>query len=77
MRIGGGTGALIRALLAHVDEKSILHDPDLTPDTLQRWRDAATCMALHAKFIATYARPFWREAFVIGATTAAKVDSAS
>lgn len=42
--------------------------PDLTPDTLQRWRDAATWMAPHAKFIAAYERPFWREAGLSGRT---------
>lgn len=113
MRIAGGTGALVRALSAYLEDHSIhlmsrvtkmaLRDgtalltatrpdgseycvaamqviaavpprllanvsftPDLNSDTLQRWREAATWMAPHAKFIAIYDRPFWREAGLSG-----------
>ena len=37
------------------------------PDALGRaWRDTPTWMAPHAKYVAVYARPFWREAGLSG-----------
>ncbi len=42
-------------------ERSITFTPPL-PDALARqWREAATWMAPHAKYIAVYDTPFWRE----------------
>jgi len=45
---------------------SIRFDPP-QPDSLQgRWLDTATWMAPHAKYIATYPTPFWRQAGLSG-----------
>ena len=46
-------------------------DPVLEPGTLERWRNAATWMAPHAKFFALYRRPFWREAGLSGTAQSA------
>jgi len=113
MRIVGGTGALIRALSAYLEDHrihlrsrvtgmalcdgtalltgarpdgseyrvaakqviaavpprllaTVSFTPDLGPDTLRRWHEAPTWMAPHAKFVAVYERPFWREAGLCG-----------
>jgi monoamine oxidase len=42
-----------------------LHPP-MDPATDLRWRETPTWMAPHAKFIATYDRPFWRAAGLSG-----------
>lgn len=35
--------------------------PRLPPELSQKWRATATWMASHAKYVAVYERPFWRE----------------
>ncbi len=42
--------------------QNILADPPWPADLLQRWNKSATWMAPHAKFIAAYDKPFWRDA---------------
>jgi monoamine oxidase len=113
MRIVGGTGALVRALSAYLEDgrihlrsrvteialcegtallkvalvngseyqvaarqviaavpprllATVSFAPELNQATLRRWHEAATWMAPHAKFVAVYQRPFWREAGLCG-----------
>lgn len=40
--------------------------PAIEPIMVRHWHEAATWMAPHAKFIALYERPFWREAGLSG-----------
>ncbi len=40
--------------------------PGVEQSTAQRWKETATWMAPHAKFLAIYDRPFWREAGLSG-----------
>lgn len=40
--------------------------PAVEEDVARRWRDAPTWMAPHAKFVACYHRPFWRDAGLAG-----------
>lgn len=42
-------------------EASVLWSPALGSATARRWRDTPTWMAPHAKFIAVYPHPFWRD----------------
>jgi monoamine oxidase len=53
--------ALPPRLLAHVS-----FTPAIESTTMQRWHQTATWMAPHAKFMALYDRPFWREAGLSG-----------
>lgn len=50
-----------RLLAARVD-----FAPTLDIETLQLWRQTATWMAPHAKFLAVYERPFWRQSGLSG-----------
>jgi monoamine oxidase len=45
---------------------TVTFDPALGPGTRERWQQAATWMAPHAKFFALYDAPFWREAGLSG-----------
>ncbi|USQ74622.1 FAD-dependent oxidoreductase (plasmid) [Roseomonas mucosa] len=45
---------------------ALVFAPSLPSAVARRWRDAATWMAPHAKFLALYDRPFWREAGLSG-----------
>lgn len=47
-------------------ESTLTFDPALEPATRERWQQAATWMAPHAKFFALYDVPFWREASLSG-----------
>jgi monoamine oxidase len=49
--------ALPPRLLGH----AMSFTPELSADTLHRWRNTPTWMAPHAKFFALYDRPFWRK----------------
>ena len=52
---------VLLALPPRLIESTIAFEPAL-PETLARqWRDTATWMAPHAKYIAIYDTPFWRE----------------
>lgn len=59
-------GQVILALPPRLLASAITFDPPLEQDTLERWRQAATWMAPHAKFFAVYDAPFWREAGLSG-----------
>ena len=57
----------ILALPPRLIEASIVLDPPVPPLLQSAWRDMPTWMAPHAKFVAQYDRPFWREAGLSGA----------
>lgn len=57
---------LILALPPRLLAEAIAFEPALEGATLLRWREAATWMAPHAKFLALYDRPFWRESGLSG-----------
>ncbi len=44
----------------------ISFQPSIDSATARRWRETATWMAPHAKFLAVYDRPFWRDAGLSG-----------
>lgn len=46
--------------------QSVRADPPWPQETLQAWQRVSTWMAPHAKFVACYERPFWREAGFAG-----------
>jgi len=67
----GGTEALtagrvIAAVPPRLLDASVSFAPTQEPATARRWREAPTWMAPHAKFLAVYDRPFWREAGLSG-----------
>lgn len=71
VRSNGGEETLavhqvIVAMPPRLVEASMAFTPALPPEVTRRWRDAATWMAPHAKFVALYDRPFWREAGLSG-----------
>jgi monoamine oxidase len=57
---------VIAALPPRLLEASIAFEPTIAPATRLRWRDTPTWMAPHAKFVALYDRPFWRDAGLSG-----------
>ena len=57
---------VVAALPPRLLATSVSFTPDVPRVTMQRWRDTPTWMAPHAKFVALYARPFWREAGLSG-----------
>ena len=52
-------------------EASIAFEPPLPPDLAKRWRDTATWMAPHAKYVAIYDAPFWRDQGLSGSARSA------
>ena len=54
------------ALPPRLMEQTIDFTPELPPDVRARWRGTPTWMAPYAKFLATYPRPFWRQAGLSG-----------
>lgn len=54
------------ALPPRLLEATIAFSPALDAATAQNWRDTPTWMAPHAKFVALYDRPFWRDAGLSG-----------
>ncbi len=57
-------GRVLFALPPRLMEKSIAFTPE--PQTRMLWRASATWMAPHAKFLAVYEKPFWRDAGLSG-----------
>jgi monoamine oxidase len=57
---------VIATLPPRLMAEAIRLDPTMDPATAQRWRETPTWMAPHAKFLAIYDRPFWREAGLSG-----------
>jgi monoamine oxidase len=71
VRADGSTGVLafthvIAALPPRLLEATMMFMPALPPSTARRWRATPTWMAPHAKFLARYDRPFWRDAKLSG-----------
>ncbi|MBS0281989.1 MAG: FAD-dependent oxidoreductase [Proteobacteria bacterium] len=57
-------GRVLFALPPRLMERTIAFSPE--PQTRALWRATATWMAPHAKFLAVYETPFWREAGLSG-----------
>lgn len=57
---------VILALPPRLLASSMLFEPALEKRTLDLWSRTATWMAPHAKFVALYDRPFWRDAGLSG-----------
>ncbi|MDP2008120.1 MAG: FAD-dependent oxidoreductase [Rubrivivax sp.] len=53
--------SVILALPPRLLASSLTWQPVLPPDTSRRWAGTPTWMAGHAKLLAVYSRPFWRE----------------
>lgn len=52
---------VLLALPPRLAQQSIRFDPPLPSELARQWQDTATWMAPHAKYVAVYDRPFWRE----------------
>ena len=63
---------VLLALPPRLLESSIEFMPALPPALAQQWRATATWMAPHAKYIAVYDTPFWRERGLSGAARSAR-----
>lgn len=57
---------VLLALPPRLAATAIAFDPPLPGPLLQAWRATSTWMAPHAKYLAVYERPFWREAGLSG-----------
>jgi monoamine oxidase len=55
------------ALPPRLLEATVSFAPALDAQTARRWRDTPTWMAPHAKLVALFERPFWRDAGLSGA----------
>lgn len=58
---------VVLAMPPRLAARSITFDPPLPAATMTGWIETPTWMAPHAKFVAVYDRPFWREAGLSGA----------
>ena len=52
---------VLLALPPRLANRRIAFDPPLEPSLARSWRDTPTWMAPHAKYVAVYDTPFWRE----------------
>ena len=52
---------VLLALPPRLAEERIEFIPALPPELARQWRDTPTWMAAHAKYLAVYEHPFWRE----------------
>lgn len=57
---------VILALPPRLIAATVIFTPDLDAATTSRWRATPTWMAPHAKVLALYERPFWRDAGLSG-----------
>jgi monoamine oxidase len=57
---------VIAAVPPRLLEATVVFTPSQDASTARRWRETPTWMAPHAKFLALYDRPFWREAGLSG-----------
>ncbi|MFK3917899.1 flavin monoamine oxidase family protein [Psychrobacter sp. NPDC078501] len=62
---------VLLALPPRLVEGRIAFQPALPQDLSEQWRETATWMAPHAKYVAVYESPFWRDAGLSGATRSA------
>jgi monoamine oxidase len=58
---------VLLALPPRLAERRIAFDPPLQPALARCWRETPTWMAPHAKYVAVYDTPFWREQGLSGA----------
>lgn len=58
---------VLLALPPRLAERCIAFDPPLAPALARSWRGTPTWMAPHAKYLAVYDTPFWREQGLSGA----------
>lgn len=54
-------GHVLLAVPPRLALDTIVFEPPLPPALARQWRGTATWMAAHAKYVAVYDRPFWRE----------------
>lgn len=64
-------GHVLLALPPRLAERRIAFAPPLPPALAQRWRATPTWMAPHAKYVAIYDAPFWRDRGLSGAARSA------
>ncbi|QOD12159.1 FAD-dependent oxidoreductase [Psychrobacter sp. 28M-43] len=62
---------VLLALPPRLVEGRIVFQPALPQDLSEQWRETATWMAPHAKYVAVYESPFWRDAGLSGAARSA------
>jgi monoamine oxidase len=62
---------VLLALPPRLAAQRIAFDPPLPPALARRWLATPTWMAPHAKYLAIYAQPFWREQGLSGAARSA------
>ena len=62
---------VLLALPPRLAAQRVAFDPPLPPELARRWRATPTWMAPHAKYVAVYATPFWREQGLGGAARSA------
>lgn len=62
---------VLLALPPRLAAQRIAFDPPLPPALARRWQATPTWMAPHAKYLAIYAQPFWREQGLSGAARSA------
>ena len=62
---------VLLALPPRLVEGRIVFQPALPQDLSEQWRKTATWMAPHAKYVAVYESPFWRDAGLSGAARSA------
>lgn len=60
-------GQVLLALPPRLAERSIAFEPPLPLELARRWRATPTWMAPHAKYVAVYDTPFWRDQGLSGA----------
>lgn len=58
--------AVLLAMPPRLVAENLTFDPALPPDLIRQWRQTATWMAPHAKYLAVYRSPFWRRAGLSG-----------
>ncbi|MEO7106170.1 MAG: FAD-dependent oxidoreductase [Rhodoferax sp.] len=63
---------VLLALPPRLVENTITFEPPLPPTLAQQWRATATWMASHAKYIAIYDTPFWRDHGLSGEARSAR-----
>ncbi|OIQ82430.1 putrescine oxidase [mine drainage metagenome] len=62
---------VLLALPPRVAERRVVFEPPLPHELARRWRSTPTWMAPHAKYVAIYPTPFWREQGLSGAARSA------
>jgi len=63
---------VLLALPPRLAEDTITFEPGLPPALARQWRETATWMAPHAKYVAIYDAPFWREQGLSGEVRSAR-----